>query len=513
MKKKILSFIAAASVCAALAGFECSALNINEYSVNEDNITVYLSDVSDENMTASVGGEKAEVHNLGSIYDSDRIETVFLIDSSSSMKEYSEVIKDFLHGSIESKPDNEYYSIGLFAAGKTPKYLINDVNDRYDLDKTVDDLTFSDKASYIYDNLSGALSSLSSDGQDCYKRIVLFTDGVENSAKGITIDELRSDVEQMTVQIYTVTFVNSKKSNYESLKQVASLARLTGGTDIQLDSGSDGKKESGILNDSLRDIHAIKVFQPASKSDRGIYPVEVISGGESAIADIRMPGKSSVTEPVVDIVTEPETVSETKPVTTMLLPETEPPVPEKKKASPKKIAVFVLIGIAAAGIITAVLMIILSKKNDKVSGSAVDISGGTEPLMPSDGLVDKTEILGSPDSIGATEILLSSSPSATTIILRDVANPAYTFETSLRSGDEIIIGRDPAKCSKVIDYDRSISGRHCRISCSSDRRVMIEDLKSSNHTYVNDKEVFAPVPLNTGDEIRLGRVKLSVTIK
>jgi len=83
---------------------------------------------------------------------------------------------------------------------------------------------------------------------------------------------------------------------------------------------------------------------------------------------------------------------------------------------------------------------------------------------------------------------------------------------------EIIMGREDPISSvfpdiDLTDYggdDKGVSREHARISFRGGQ-AFIEDLGSTNHTFVNQKELAPrqPHPLNNGDEVRLGRLKLT----
>ncbi|HVN46551.1 MAG TPA: FHA domain-containing protein [Steroidobacteraceae bacterium] len=66
---------------------------------------------------------------------------------------------------------------------------------------------------------------------------------------------------------------------------------------------------------------------------------------------------------------------------------------------------------------------------------------------------------------------------------------------------EHIAGRD-ADCSLIVD-GTTVSRRHARITVAGGA-VTIEDLESTNGTYVNGKRISAPTRLAPGDEIALG---------
>lgn len=74
-------------------------------------------------------------------------------------------------------------------------------------------------------------------------------------------------------------------------------------------------------------------------------------------------------------------------------------------------------------------------------------------------------------------------------------------------GDSLKIGRSN-DCQLILDDDY-VSTNHARIYSGS-RGLMIEDLGSTNGTYVNDERVLTPTLIGTNDLIRIGRTVMSV---
>lgn len=66
----------------------------------------------------------------------------------------------------------------------------------------------------------------------------------------------------------------------------------------------------------------------------------------------------------------------------------------------------------------------------------------------------------------------------------------------------ILIGRAPS-CTLVLDDDYS-SSRHARIFPSGDQWVL-EDLGSTNGTFIGNQRVSAPTPLSPGTQVRIGQ--------
>lgn len=74
---------------------------------------------------------------------------------------------------------------------------------------------------------------------------------------------------------------------------------------------------------------------------------------------------------------------------------------------------------------------------------------------------------------------------------------------------EVIIGRDPlTNCTLA---DETVSSRHARISYHHNQ-WWLEDLNSTNGTFLNDDRVYTPTVVISGDEIRCGQIVLKIMI-
>ncbi|MBQ3101178.1 MAG: FHA domain-containing protein [Clostridia bacterium] len=73
--------------------------------------------------------------------------------------------------------------------------------------------------------------------------------------------------------------------------------------------------------------------------------------------------------------------------------------------------------------------------------------------------------------------------------------------------NEVIVGRADAPSSDAVitvKNDNSVSGRHCRIY-KSNGAFYIQDLGSSNHTYLNQRILTVPSVIKNGDIIKIGK--------
>lgn len=77
------------------------------------------------------------------------------------------------------------------------------------------------------------------------------------------------------------------------------------------------------------------------------------------------------------------------------------------------------------------------------------------------------------------------------------------------TGAEIIVGRDPT-CSLRLD-DKTISARHARLS-HHHSQWWLEDLHSTNGTFLNTETVNSAVVVASGDRVRFGELEFEISI-
>lgn len=78
---------------------------------------------------------------------------------------------------------------------------------------------------------------------------------------------------------------------------------------------------------------------------------------------------------------------------------------------------------------------------------------------------------------------------------------------SFALNDELIIGRDP-KCHVVLD-DSYVSSIHARIF-AKDGAYVVEDLGSTNGTYLNRRRITSPTEVQRGDQLKIGKTVLEM---
>jgi len=85
--------------------------------------------------------------------------------------------------------------------------------------------------------------------------------------------------------------------------------------------------------------------------------------------------------------------------------------------------------------------------------------------------------------------------------------PAYSASSTQQ---EVFVGRDAA-CDFHFD-EGTLSARHARFQYHHGQ-WWVEDLHSSNGTYLNEDPVISPVVITTQDQLRFGELSFSVKIE
>ena len=75
-------------------------------------------------------------------------------------------------------------------------------------------------------------------------------------------------------------------------------------------------------------------------------------------------------------------------------------------------------------------------------------------------------------------------------------------------GDELTVGRAPG-CQVALESDSYVSQLHARVFVR-DGQLYVEDLGSTNGTYLNRKKVSGPMLVRRGDRLQIGKTVLEV---
>jgi pSer/pThr/pTyr-binding forkhead associated (FHA) protein len=92
-------------------------------------------------------------------------------------------------------------------------------------------------------------------------------------------------------------------------------------------------------------------------------------------------------------------------------------------------------------------------------------------------------------------------------VLVVTASPELAPGTRLEIRAELVAGRDPQNAISI-PADGYASGRHARF-LRGDQTDIVEDLNSTNGTYVNGQRLSGARPLRPGDVVTIGQTQLT----
>jgi S-DNA-T family DNA segregation ATPase FtsK/SpoIIIE len=84
--------------------------------------------------------------------------------------------------------------------------------------------------------------------------------------------------------------------------------------------------------------------------------------------------------------------------------------------------------------------------------------------------------------------------------------PSFSFR--VLPGEIRTIGR--ATGAQFVVEAPLVSRVHCRLTCAVDGRLTVEDLGSTNGTYVDTRRVEGAAPLEAGSTLTVGRVGFAI---
>lgn len=126
----------------------------------------------------------------------------------------------------------------------------------------------------------------------------------------------------------------------------------------------------------------------------------------------------------------------------------------------------------------------------------VEVSGRQAAVTPAAASV------ASPRSAGA-----ASAPPQKGSRLK-VVEPADRRGRTYELADELTVGR-AVGCQVTLDDDTFVSQLHARVF-RRDGQLFVEDLGSTNGTFLNRRKVSSPAPLKRGDRLQMGKTVMEL---
>ena len=172
--------------------------------------------------------------------------------------------------------------------------------------------------------------------------------------------------------------------------------------------------------------------------------------------------------------------------------------------------IWVVIAVFAVFAVIAVVFIVKATSSAK-SRSDIHISGGAN--IDSGYLSDDNNYFkGGYNEVGETVVMnVNYKKQETQVVTIKLTNLKTHAVYTLNISQPIVVGRAPGSGQFEIKDDRAVSKMHCRFYLYRGY-VYVQDLNSSNHTYVNSNIIDSPYKLNTNDVIKVGSTLLKIEI-
>lgn len=492
MKKRALSAAALAvflillsvgtSAPRALAAEE---LHVVQVVPGETVTTFFLNGPVDPASAACrVSNQEAPVPRTGSLSDEDaRIRTTVLIDVSGSVpKTMRKTVVAAVDGLIEHKRANEEYRLVAFA--QEERELCGFTADRYDLGKAVESIAFDGQWSMIYDAIYNAIPRTEEAGGDlpAYSRILVITDGVDETKVGVTMEELflKLQNEHCPVDVLAV----SEKAQSTPNKELSGITRISGGRYFSLDPETSLEDLPGRL--SAEGFSYLQAQVPEHLLDGSVRQVDLTLGEIEVTLDVKFPASFVQAEPEPDPPAEapaPEPAPEPEPA-----PAPEPePAPEP--AFLERYGMVCAIGAGAAAVILAAVLILAVRGR---KGKPAPEGGERIPTAPA----RPTEKL--------SETMPFTDEPLFTVKFSAPRHPGKSW--TLDVAESILIGRAD-HCDLRLE-EGTVSREHCRVEVRGSELILIH--LGSNTTRINGVKISDSKPLASGDLLSLGREQLKV---
>lgn len=560
--KKRTKFVAGLACLLSFLVTGVSAMAANEATVVEhvtagQEIALYVKGAPEswDEITCQVGTNAATVESTQKVSETaESVRTLILWDNSLSvMKKYGEDIKSILIDVVANRAPNEKFAIATIDEAVT---LVTDYTDDYTvLKQTIEAIEGENKDAYIIENVYEAVLSLNAVGDCGYKRIILISDGMDATEIGYSKEELNTLLSQTPYPIYTIGVLS--KDRQQELQDMFALSRTTYADYFYLNEIDD-------TMDVVRGFSAdygllqVKISVPAELRDGSTQnsQLTIVGGSDSYVTTslVTLPfaeseGGETVPEETTGITEESAVVEE------------EPSDDREISAGAEELSIagiplkWILIGGGALlAVIVVVVILVVSGKKKKKSASGNDYarldqqirnerSGGApqpqaaQPIRPVQAgpapaqpvqparvqpvqvppvqTAQKTQMINTgsaPQAGRETNFLFSGAAApAHRVVLTNVQDAVKSYQCGM--ADKIVIGRDPAGCSLVLE-DSAVSGRHCEIGLSG-TTFYVKDLGSSNGTFINGCRINPNVmtEIKTGCTIKLGRIDYRVTVE
>lgn len=503
-QKKLICLAVLFLFLSRITALAAGGLAVVENYTGESETVLYLKgvkgDISD--ISVQAGTTVCDSVTQSRLSDSSQpVKTLVMLDNSLSIpKSDRKRVTKIIRNVIADRMDSEQMAVAVFGEGM--QYLAEYTMDDAQLLHAAEDVTYKKSSTYLTDVLYEALSEeYIQKKEDVFFRMIVISDGMDNKSIGYTKEELFDLLKEYPVPIYTVGIQTSKKNNNKQLKNMFALSRMTGAQSFVLGDTENLLDINEAVNED-QSIVRLAVMPQRELMDGSRKTLKItLASGESISAEAVMPQQISVAEQTV-----PQTVLSAEHGETEEIQKQE-----DVGGSGKMWMILVPVCLFVVCATAIVIVLILKHKNEKPGTSSYGASPQSYGNQSQNYM--ETEMLrtrGTDGEEGTIGMWETGDRHSYQMTLTDIHDAAYFFQMPLRGS--VVVGRKQGECGLVIDYDRSVSGRHCEIK-EHNGKFYIKDLKSLNGTCVNGMSVSSETEITSGSTIKMGKLEFRFEIR
>ena len=441
---------------------------------------------------ATVGTQTAQVEGFAPFAQTaEGVTYLFLVDCSQSIaaprfEQLRRALRDWV---AALGPRDQ---AALIAFGSQVRTLVAPTTDRAALTAAIDSLGPTDRQTQLHAALMRALDLGRQHlaGLPARRAIVVLSDGLDDAPGGVTADEVFAHLADGAVPIYGIGFgaIRERAQREAGLAALGGFARRSGGAFVDAGSG-DPAAALAAMRREIREVYRAGLHCAACVPDGTRYRVAMtLTSGGLTLSD----GMDVRLYPVDAV------------------PRGPGGAPGPKDAAQTPVAApaagasrwWVYPGAALAGVLALVLVLLRIRRARRASAAAVR-TPDAQAVTP----VPKSEPPNAPGPILSPE----PAPAARTVHLTFMHGPRRGQEVPLSLAPAALLGRDTG-CALALPEDDRVSTRHARLVLQG-RQVVLEDLGSTNQTFLNGVAIGAPHPIHDGDLLRIGGSEFRVRLQ
>lgn len=439
----------------------------------------------DHEITATIDDIMVEVESVANFNNtfSEGIGYIFVVDISKSLRDKDfNNLKEIIIKLINQMNEND--SAAIITFGEEVSILQNYTSDKILLETSVNDISLNDNLTRFYDGIKkgleiGRYNDLSLPDR---RTIIVVSDGMDDFPGGLTKDEVIEDIKTDNIPIYAIGAYSPPLNNNKqlALDTFGEIARISNGQYYQLGT-YDLDDIYNKIHNSIKSTHIIKLNYEELSLRENKYDLNLNVKIDSKVftdkTQVKLENyKKNEEETVIEVV--------------------QPSELEGIHTNSNTSILYICLGIGLTLLLILVVIIYKIKKNRAI-----------EAICPDQDNDD--EVFGEDEKqfyIDNNEYHISGAKGKE--IKLTIIDPKNEEKSHiLNIGNKALIGR--SNKSDLLFDDPKVSNKHCEIIFEKDN-LYIDDLNSTNGTFVNGVPIVSRFKLSNNDIILIGQIELRI---